>query len=167
MAGGALGGSGFLGATGLQPQPAGLPASRLLGHPGLCPTSTSHNLLATLGPWSLWSLGKLDQLDLSHNRLAELGRAELGPLPPTLALTGWETAAASWGCGPGHHARPGGPLSLGTSCSKLEAKVFAALQAWGRLSPGHQLWHLELKVMASIRTVGMRLLLANNPWVYN
>lgn len=86
------------------------------------------HLLANVDPCSLWSLGNLEQLDLSHS-LATVW----GPLLPTLALAHWEPAAASWGCGPGHHARPGGPLA-GNDISKLEAEAFAALCMLGLLS---------------------------------
>lgn len=102
----ALGGLGFSGAAGCQLQPAGAPVHGLLSYPGLCSAYTSHNLLANVNPCSLWGLGNLEQLDLSHS-LATVG----GTLLPTLTLARWQPAVASWGCSPGHHARPGGPLA--------------------------------------------------------
>lgn len=162
------GGPGFLGAARPQPQPAGLLAPGLLGYLGFSalPGPLSQ-LLATLDPCSLWGLGDLKQLNLSHNQLAELGTVGLGA---SFTYTGscclstscsklvqlWPPSQAWWSS------------LTGNNISKLETEPFAALWALGLLTlVGNCLQHLEFKVMVDIWTAGTWLLLASNLWVCN
>lgn len=104
LAGGALGGLGFLEWLDLSyNQLVHLSMGFLATLGSLFHLDLSHNLLATLDPCSLWGLGNLKQLDLSHSQAQ-------GPLLPTVALADFH-----W---------------LGTSCSKLGMQPWPPCEAW-------------------------------------
>lgn len=122
-------------------------------------------LLATLDPCNLWGLGNLEQLNLSHNELAELGTVGLGASHlHWLLLSGNKLQQV----GAAVATKPGLEVLSGNNISKLETEPFAALLALGLFTlVGSCLQHLEFKVMVGIWAADTWVLLANNPWAYN
>lgn len=70
----------------------------------LCSAWISHNLLAIQDPCSLWGLGNLRQLDPSDITRQSWALLGSGASSTYAGRTGWEPAAVSQGCSPGHQA---------------------------------------------------------------